>query len=135
MYGCFKWPTGVIAHEKTRLKMGNLKKESESLQVAGKNNFFRTNFVKVKTDYTQKNINYSLYTDGLAYDNNTVVLMFSILSLIFNIAIFFPTIWGPFQMHQLQLVSSPSNSCSSEESDDHIIIECNKLAQKEIAGK
>ena len=48
----------------------------------------------------------------ISYDNNVAVWIISILSLIFNISSLFPSIWEPFQVHQLQLVSLPSHSCA-----------------------
>ena len=50
----FKGQATKISHEKTRtwLRKGNFKRETESLQMAAKNNTIRTNYVKMKIDKT-----------------------------------------------------------------------------------
>ena len=52
LYGDFKWQTSDISHEKTwtRLKRGNLKRETESLQIESQNNAIRTNYIKSRID-------------------------------------------------------------------------------------
>ena len=54
MYGHFNWQTSEISHEKTWtwLRKGNLKKETESLIIAAKNNNVITHYVKAKIDKT-----------------------------------------------------------------------------------
>ena len=52
LYGCFKLLTSDISLEKTWLSKGNLKKETESLQIAAQNNTKGTNPVKARTDKT-----------------------------------------------------------------------------------
>ena len=55
--GCFKRLTSDISHEKkrTRLRKGNLKKETESLLIAAQNNVIRTNHIKSRIDKRQQN--------------------------------------------------------------------------------
>ena len=55
----------ISLYEKTwtLLRKGNLKKEKDSLLIAAQNNAIRTNYIKVKTDYTQKNSKYRLCGD------------------------------------------------------------------------
>ena len=55
LYEYFKRQTDEISHEKTSswLRKENLKKETESLQIAAQNNDIRTNYVKTKIDRTQ----------------------------------------------------------------------------------
>ena len=55
-YKCLKRLTRDISHKKTwtRLRKGNLKKETESLLIAGQNNAMTTNLIKAKIDKTQE---------------------------------------------------------------------------------
>ena len=57
LYGHFKRLTSEILHEKTwtQLRKGNLKRETESLQLAAQNNPIRTNHIETKIDKTQQN--------------------------------------------------------------------------------
>ena len=57
LYGFFKWQMNEISQEKTwtRLRMGNLKRETESLQIAAWNNASRSNYIKARIDKTQRN--------------------------------------------------------------------------------
>ena len=56
LYGYFKQQTSDIAHEKiwTQLRDENLKRETEYLQIAVRNNTKRNNYVKTKIDKTQQ---------------------------------------------------------------------------------
>ena len=53
----FKRQTNKISHKKiwTRLKMGNLKRETESILIAAQNNAIRNNYIKAKIDEMQQN--------------------------------------------------------------------------------
>ena len=57
LYGRFKWLTSDISHEKmwSWLRKGNLKRETESLQIAAQNNAIRTNHINARIDTMQKN--------------------------------------------------------------------------------
>ena len=57
LYGHFKQLISNIAHRKmwTWLIKGNLKRETESLQIAVQNNAIRTNHIKARIDKTQQN--------------------------------------------------------------------------------
>ena len=57
LYGRFKRLISIISHEKTRTwqRKGNLKRETESLQIAAQNNAIRTNHIKARIDKTQQN--------------------------------------------------------------------------------
>ena len=48
------------AQEKTSLRKGNLKRETESLLIAAQNNVIRINYLKAKIDQTQQNSKCSL---------------------------------------------------------------------------
>ena len=63
--GHFKQLISNISHEKTWtwLKKGNLKRETESLQIAAQNNAIRTNYIKVRIDKMQQNSKYRLCDD------------------------------------------------------------------------
>ena len=65
LYGYFKRQTNEISHKKTWtwLRKGNLKRETESLPIAGQNNAIRTNYIKVRIDKTQQNSKYRLCGD------------------------------------------------------------------------
>ena len=65
MYGYFKRQASEILHEKTRtwLRKANLRRETESLQVATENNAIRTNYIIEKRDTTQQNSWYRLCGD------------------------------------------------------------------------
>ena len=56
LYSYFKQKTCQIAYEKTRLwlRMGNIKRETESQQIAANNNSIKTNYIKTKINYTQQ---------------------------------------------------------------------------------
>ena len=54
LYRYFKRQTSEISYEKTWLRKGNLKKETESLLITAQNNAIRTNYMKVKIIKTQK---------------------------------------------------------------------------------
>ena len=57
----FKRKIGDIAMRKQgHNKMGNLKRESQYLPIAARDNFIRTNYIKAKIDETQENSKYSL---------------------------------------------------------------------------
>ena len=57
LYGRFKRLINNISHKKTwtRLRKGNLKRETVSLLIAAQNNAVRTNHIKVRIDKTQQN--------------------------------------------------------------------------------
>ena len=57
LYGHFKSLINNISHQKTWtwLRKGNLKRETESLQIAAQDNAIRTNHIKAKNDKTQQN--------------------------------------------------------------------------------
>ena len=57
LYGCFKCLINNISHQKTWtwLRKGNLKKETESLQIAAQDNAIRTNHIKARIDKMQQN--------------------------------------------------------------------------------
>ena len=57
LYGCFKWLTSDISHEKTWtwLRKGSLKGETESLRIVAQNNAIRTNHFKSRIDKMQEN--------------------------------------------------------------------------------
>ena len=54
-----------ILHKKTwtRLRKGNLKRETESLLIAAQNNTIRTNYVKARIDKMQQNSRCKLCSD------------------------------------------------------------------------
>ena len=56
-YGYFKGKIGEISHEKTwtKLRKGNLERETRSLQIAAQSNAIRTNDIKAKIDKMQQN--------------------------------------------------------------------------------
>ena len=55
--GRFKRLINNISHQKTWtwLREGNLKRETESVQIAAQDNAIRTNYIKVRIDKTQQN--------------------------------------------------------------------------------
>ena len=55
LYGRFKRLISNISHEKTWLRKGNLKRETESLLIAAQNNAIRTNHINARIDKTQQN--------------------------------------------------------------------------------
>ena len=57
LYGRFKRLINNISHQKTWiwLRKGNLKRETESLQIAAQDNAIRTNHIKARIDKTQQN--------------------------------------------------------------------------------
>ena len=57
LYGSFKRLINNISHQKTWtwLRKGNLKRETESLQIGTKENAIRTNHIKARIDKTQQN--------------------------------------------------------------------------------
>ena len=57
LYGCFKRLVNNISHQKTWtwLRKGNLKRETESHQIAVQDNAIRTNHIKARIDKTQQN--------------------------------------------------------------------------------
>ena len=57
LYGRFKRLINNISHQKiwTWLRKGNLKRETESLQIAAQSNAIRTNHIKARIDKTQQN--------------------------------------------------------------------------------
>ena len=57
LYGRFKRLINTISHKKTwtRLRKGNLKRETESLLIAAHDNTIRTNHIKARIDKTQQN--------------------------------------------------------------------------------
>ena len=63
--GIFKWLMNNISHDKTwtRLRKGNFKRETESLQIAAQNNAVRTNHIKAKIDKMQQNSKHRLCSD------------------------------------------------------------------------
>ena len=65
LYGHFKRQTSEISHEKmwTWPRKGNLKRKSQSLQTAAKNNAIRTNCIKAIIDKRQQNSKYRLCGD------------------------------------------------------------------------
>ena len=65
LYGCFKQLTSDISHEKTWtwLKMGNIKRETESLLIAAQNNALWTNHMKSRIDKTHQNSKFRLWGD------------------------------------------------------------------------
>ena len=52
LYGCFERLINNISHQKTWtwLRKGNLKRETESLQIAAQGNAIRTNHIKARID-------------------------------------------------------------------------------------
>ena len=65
LYGRFKRQMNNISHDKTStwLRKGNLKRETESLQIAAQNNAVRTNHIKARIDKTQQNSKCRLCSD------------------------------------------------------------------------
>ena len=65
LYGRFKHLINNILHQKTwtRLRKGNLKRETESLLVAAQDNAIRTNHIKARIDKTQQNSKCRLCSD------------------------------------------------------------------------
>ena len=65
LYGRFKRLISDISHEKmwTRLRKGNLKRRTESLQIAAQSNAIRTNHSKARIDKKQQNIKFKLCGD------------------------------------------------------------------------
>ena len=61
LYGHFKRQTSDVSHEKTWLRKGNLKRDTESLLKAAQNNAIWTNYIKVRIDKTQQNSKCRLY--------------------------------------------------------------------------
>ena len=55
LYGCFKRLINNISHDKTWLRKGNFKRETESLLKAAQSNAVRTNHIKATIDKTQQN--------------------------------------------------------------------------------
>ena len=57
LYGHLKRLINTISHQKTWtwLRIGNFKRETESLQIAGQNNAIRTNHIKARIDNIQQN--------------------------------------------------------------------------------
>ena len=55
LYGRFKWLINNISHDKTWLRKGNFKRETESLRIAAQNNAVITNHIKVRIDKTKQN--------------------------------------------------------------------------------
>ena len=57
LYGRFKRLINNISHDKTWtwLRKGNLKRETETLQMVAQNNAIRTNHIKTRIDKTQQN--------------------------------------------------------------------------------
>ena len=57
LYGCFKRLINNISHQKTwtRLRKGNLKRETKSLRIAAQDNAIRTNHIKPRIDKMQQN--------------------------------------------------------------------------------
>ena len=43
------------------LQKGNLKRETESLLIAARNNTIKTNYIEVKIDFIQQNSKFKLY--------------------------------------------------------------------------
>ena len=68
LYGRFKRLVNNISHQKTWtwLRKGNLKRETESLQIATQDNAIRTNHIKARIDKTQQNSKCRLCGDKLA---------------------------------------------------------------------
>ena len=73
-YGRFMRLTLDISHEKTWtwLRKGNLKRETESLRVAAKNNAIRTNHIKARIDRTQQNSRCRLWGDRDGTINHSI---------------------------------------------------------------
>ena len=65
LYGRFIWLINNISQQKTWtwLKKGNLKRETESLLIAAKNNTVRINHIKARIDKTQQNSKCTLCGD------------------------------------------------------------------------
>ena len=65
LYGHFKRLTSDISYEKTRtrLRKGNLKRETESFLISPQNNAIKTNHIKAITYKTQQNSRYKLCGD------------------------------------------------------------------------
>ena len=55
IYRRFKRLINNISQDKTWLRKGNFKRETESLQIAAQNNAVRTNHIKARIDKTQQN--------------------------------------------------------------------------------
>ena len=57
LYGRFERLVNNISYQKTwtRLRKGNLKRETDSLLIAAQDNAIRTNHIKVRIDKTQQN--------------------------------------------------------------------------------
>ena len=63
LYGRFKRLINNISHDKTWLRKGNFKRETESFLIAVEDNAVRTNHIKAKIDKTQQNSKYRLCGD------------------------------------------------------------------------
>ena len=65
LYGSFKRLINNISQQKTWtwLRKGNLKRETESLQIATQDNAIRTNHIKARIDKTQQNSKCRLCSD------------------------------------------------------------------------
>ena len=63
LHGRFKRLINNISHDKTWLRKGNFKRETESLLIAAQNNAIRTNHIKARIDKTQQNSKCRLYSD------------------------------------------------------------------------
>ena len=55
LYGRFKWLINHISHDKTWLRKGNFKRETQSLLIAPQDGAIRTNHIKARIDKTQQN--------------------------------------------------------------------------------
>ena len=74
LHGYFKRKIREIAHEKTwtRLRMRNLKWETESFLIAAQNNAMRTNYIKATIDNTQQNSKRIFSEDRNETDNHII---------------------------------------------------------------
>ena len=55
LYGRFKRLINNISHQKTWLRKGNFKRQTESLLIASQDNAIRTNHIKARIDKTRQN--------------------------------------------------------------------------------
>ena len=71
-YGHFKRLINIISYDKTWLRKGNFKRETESLLIAAQDNAVRSNHIKTRIDKTQQNSKCRLCGDRDETINNII---------------------------------------------------------------